>query len=309
MLTVDAFANTVAVTGAGGFIGSAVTAMLVERGATVRGLLGPPSERDRSPKPGGGLFGEIDDGPVLDELLADADLVIHLAGPPSVSGSFAAPQQCARVHVGGTAAVIAAAQRAGVRRLVYVSSAEVYGAGAPCPVSEDHPPTPVSPYGAAKLAAEALIRAAVHSSPLQAVVLRPFSVFGPGMSSASVVMAILRQALAGDPVAVADPRPVRDYCFVADVAEAVIAAAACPLPCDLETCNVCTGFGTSVADLARLVCTALGREARLKSRPAARRPADVQTLVGDRSRAASQLGWRPRVSLADGLQRMVAVAP
>ena len=308
-MSVDAFTKTVAVTGAGGFIGSAVTALLVERGITVRGLFGPPSEAARSPALGGGLFGEVDDGALLDELVADADLVIHLAGPPSLAGSFAAPEHCARTHVVGTAAVVAAAQRAGVSRLVYISSAEVYGAGAPRPVGEDNPPAPVSPYGAAKLGAEALIGAAVRSSRLQAVVLRPFSVFGPGMSSASVVMTIVRHALAGDPIAVADPRPVRDYCFVADVSEAVLAAGRCPLPGGLATCNVCTGLGTSVADLARLACTVVGRDLRLQSRPGAQRPADILTLVGDCSRAASQLGWRPRVSLAEGLQRMVAVAP
>jgi nucleoside-diphosphate-sugar epimerase len=207
--------------------------------------------------------------------------------------------------VEGTAAVVSAAQRAGVHRLVYVSSAEVYGPNAPGPVNEDHQAEPISPYGVSKLGAESVIGAAVRSSSLEAAVLRPFSVFGPGMSSSSVLMSILRQAEAGQVVTLADLRPMRDYCYVADVVEAIVLASLCPLPRSLSIYNIGTGVGTSVAELAAKVFESLGFEPSLRAEPSRRRPTDIFTLVADSSRAWAELGWRPQTSLSVGLRRLL----
>jgi nucleoside-diphosphate-sugar epimerase len=298
--------RVVVVTGAGGFIGSAVTAALVERGASVRALLGPPdAEVAAVPEGVASWYGMIDDGAVLDELAAGAQVIVHLAGSPSVSASFRDSAECIRTHVVGTAAVVGAAQRAAVARLIYVSSAEIYGPNAPRPVAEGYLPEPVSPYAAAKLGAEAVIAAAVRASSLEATILRPFSVFGPGMASTSVVMSILRQAQNGDGVTLADLRPVRDYCYVDDVANAIVWSCAQPLPRPLCTYNIGTGVGTSVGDLAEKVFTSLGRTPRIREDPRRRRPADILTLVSDSSRARAVLGWRPRTSLSAGLELLV----
>jgi len=110
------------------------------------------------------------------------------------------------------------------RKLIYVSSAEVYGRPLRSPVGEDHPLSARSPYGAAKIGAEKLIEAFVHAFGLRAVILRPFSIYGPGASSESLIPRIIDLARKGLPVLLRDLRPVRDYCFVTDLAEATASA-------------------------------------------------------------------------------------
>jgi UDP-glucose 4-epimerase len=296
----------VVVTGAGGFIGSALIELLLEHDALVRALIGPPAaEKAVVPETVFGRYGDINDTVVLDELMKGAQVVVHLAASSSVAASFEDPAECARVCVAGTAAVVAAAQRAGAYRLVYISSAEVYGPNSPLPVDEAHRAEPISPYAVSKLEAEAVIGAAVRASSLEAAVLRPFSVFGPGMSSSSVLMSILHQAEARQPVRLADLRPVRDYCYVADVVEAIALACIRPLTRRLSIYNIGTGVGTSVAELAAKVFANLELEPSLRSEPSRRRPADILSLVSDSSCAWAELGWRSRTSLSAGLERLL----
>jgi UDP-glucose 4-epimerase len=153
-----------------------------------------------------------------------ADAVIHLAGPPSVAASFDLPAEYARIHVGGTATVLDACRRLRIRRLVYLSSAEVYGQPQTNPVREDHPLEARSPYAAAKIGAEKFIESFAYSFALQSVILRPFSVYGAGLCSQSLIGAILHQARHGDSVRLATLAPIRDYCHVKDVATAILLA-------------------------------------------------------------------------------------
>lgn len=300
--------GTVLVTGAGGFIGSAVVEALVTRGARVRALAAAPGQTiwelppDVSP-----VFADIEDGETLAGMAAGADVAIHLAGPPSVHASFQSPLEYGRVHASGTLAILDACRAAGVPRFVYVSSAEVYGRPEVNPVPEGHPLDPRSPYAAGKAAAEHFVRAYAYSFGMQAVVLRPFSVYGPRLRRQSVMATILWQALEDDEVVLADLAPVRDYCFLDDVVEGVLAAASAPrLP--ETTFNLGSGTGTSVGEVAALALRLAGREVPIRADPSRRRPAgtDVDRLVADRSRADAVLGWTPAVWLEDGMCRTLA---
>ena len=133
---------------------------------------------------------------MLARLARGSDVFVHLAGPPSVRRSFDAPQAYVQTHVAGTAAALAAAQRACVRRFVYISSAEVYGRPQVNPVPEDHPLRARSPYAAAKIGAEQLSGHFATAYAMETVILRPFSVYGPGVSESSLIGTILRQATA-----------------------------------------------------------------------------------------------------------------
>ncbi len=293
------------VTGAGGFIGSAVTRLLSSRGVPVRALLGPPGAEVVQPPAGiATVLGEIDDLPAVRSFLEGSETVVHLAGPPSVAASFREPIEYTRIHVVGTATVLEACRGSGVRRLVYVSSAELYGRPEHNPVGEDERPRPRSPYGVAKLAAEALVHALAPDLGIEAVVLRPFSVYGPGSPSRSLVGTLVDQALRGEAVVLSDLRPVRDYCYVDDVAQAVVRACSRAIPRPVSVYNVGSGTGTSVAELARLALDAVGRDLPIRSgdpdRPSG---SDIPSLVADVGRIERELGWQAETSLPDGLAR------
>jgi nucleoside-diphosphate-sugar epimerase len=290
----------VLVTGGGGFIGRHVVQALAAAGAHVRCLNGPPG----SGLPANGaadIFeADIRDTPVLQQHAADADVVVHLAGPPSVAQSFADPCGYVRVHVEGTASVLEASRRTRVSHVIYVSSAEVYGVPDSNPVGEEHPARPRSPYAAAKTGAESLVEAYRRCHGLSALILRPFSVYGPGASPQSLIGRILSQLRAGQDVVVEDLRPVRDYCFVSDVARAVVLA--CSYRGECGALNIGSMQGTSVATIASLLTTAAGTGARIIEDASRRRRCDVLQLIADNRRATLALGWQPEVELAEGLR-------
>ena len=298
----------ITVTGAGGFLGPAVVAALTRHGASVRALIGPPNEVAKRPA-GAASVAQVDicDSSAIQKQVAGMDTVVHLAGPASVAASFEDPARYVRIHTEGTATVLQACRAEGVGRVVYISSAEVYGRPLHTPVVEDHPLSARSPYGAAKIGAEKLIEAYVGAFGLRAVILRPFSVYGPGASRESLIERIIGMARAGGPVVLRDLRPIRDYCFVTDVAEAV--AAACSLQnAELEICNIGTMRGTSVERIAALIVDALGaacpiQESRHRDRPG---NSEIYQLIADHRRARDVLGWAPAVPLEDGLRMTLA---
>lgn len=295
---------SVAVTGAGGFIGSAVVEALQAVGESVLALLGPP-DAPAHPSPSGvpSQTCEITDVAGLRTAFAGAQIVVHAAGPPSVFASLRDPIEFVRVHVLGTACVIEAMRAVGVSSIVYLSSAEVYGRPLDGVVDESHPPEPRSPYGAAKLGAEALLRAAAASFGLRGYILRPFSVYGPRMTPSSVLGSIVIQARHGDVVALADLAPVRDYCYVRDVADAVVLACGCAAS-GMATMNVATGVATSVRELVEAVGEALHRRLEIRVQGNERRPAEAEIarMVGDVAAIRRTLGWAPRYDLREGLR-------
>ena len=289
------------VTGGGGFIGRHLVRSLAGAGAHVRTLTGPPSSGLTAPAEASEAFeADICDIRALQDQAADRDVVVHLAGPASVAESCVDPLEYVRVHVQGTASVLEASRRAGVSRIVYVSSAEVYGIPVCSPVDEDQPLRPRSPYGAAKAGAEHLIEAYRQSYGQHAVVLRPFSIYGPGASQQSLIGRILSQLRAGGEIVVADLRPVRDYCFVSDLARAAVRA--CASDVDDGVFNIGSMQGTSVEEIAHMLRAAAGSDARVVERVSARRAGEILHLVADHRRARVMLGWQPEIGLHDGLR-------
>jgi nucleoside-diphosphate-sugar epimerase len=282
-----------AVTGAGGFIGSATVRALTRMGIDVATHSGPEQF-------------DICDVSALTRLFAGCEVVLHLAGPPSVAESLADPLAYARAHVMGTASVLEAMRRTQLRAVVYISSAEVYGTVERDRVDEDHPLAPRSPYGASKAAAETLVRAACAYQGVGGYILRPFSVYGERMSASSLMATILRQANVGDDVTVENVAPVRDYCYVDDLAQLIAQAASQPRG-DLVTLNAAYGKGYSVADVITAVGLALGRRLNIVEASESRRTrVEIARLVADVSAAQRELGWRATYDLQDGVRAMYA---
>ncbi|TKD52109.1 SDR family oxidoreductase [Sphingomonas baiyangensis] len=284
-----------AVTGTDGFVGSAL----------VR-LAGPlVYAQHRGPDAGG--F-DLAEQRRIETLFDGADVVVHLAGPSAVGKSFAAPAEFARVHAAGTASVLAAAERIGVRRFVHVSSAEVYGRVVPVPVVETAPIAPVSPYGAAKWAGEVLVASAAQRGAFDAVtILRPFSIYGPGLRSEGLVGRLVRQAAARVPMRVFSTAPVRDYVHVDDVVHALMLASA-RTSGGLLTLNIAAGRPVTVPDLAVLCAEIGGGPSELCEIGSADRPSalDILWLVADISFAERAIEWRPTIALRDGLRSCMA---
>jgi nucleoside-diphosphate-sugar epimerase len=298
--------RVVLVTGAGGFIGRVVVKALLDGHATVRALHGPADQpsvftgRQRLTT----HVGDITDMDVLREAASGADTAVHLAGPPSVQASFDSPAEYARAHVAGAAALLDVCRQMKVRRVVHISSAEVYGRASGTAVREDHPLNPRSPYAAAKIGAEQFVRAFTEVFGVSAVILRPFSVYGPGLSAQSLVGAICRMARSSEAIVVNDLAPVRDFCFVEDVADAVVRACVETIE-GVVTCNVGVGRGTSIADLAESILRLVGRRIPIRAGGNHARPgnSEIYRLVADTSRAWEVLQWRALTSLEEGLER------
>jgi len=207
--------------GANGFVGSAVLHALIRSGVTPLALCGPSVSPRPIPDGIKSLSCDLTDAEGLKTWISTLDVIIHAAGPPSVQRSFEMPEEYVRVHVQGTAAVLRACHESKVRRLVYISSAEVYGRPRVNPVPESHRLQARSPYAAAKIGAERMIEAYAESFGLEAVILRPFSIYGPNSTPESLLGTIIAMAHGGS-VRLRDLRPVRDYCYVGDLAKAVV---------------------------------------------------------------------------------------
>ena len=300
----DAQNRRIGLAGANGFIGSAILRHLRGMGLSPCTLCGPEiPEANCNDHPSC----DLTDTERLARWVDGLEVVIHAAGPPSVRQSFEMPEEYVRVHVQGTTALLQACRIAQVKKIVYLSSAEVYGRPATNPVSETHHLQPRSPYAAAKIAAEKMIEAYAESSGLSAIVLRPFSIYGPKPSSESLFGTILSMAQLGC-IRLHDLRPVRDYCYVDDLAVAV--SRACSLRNKgLKFFNIGTGKGTSVAEFTQCVLHALGMSLPvMEERSRSRNQSEIFDLVADATAAQNILGWNANINLHDGLRRSIGAA-
>jgi nucleoside-diphosphate-sugar epimerase len=295
--------------GANGFIGSAILQALMRTGVTPVALCGPSAQPYSLPCGVDSLTCDLTNGEALKSWVSGLDVIIHAAGPPSVQHSFEIPQEYVRVHVLGTAAVVHACHEANVGRLIYISSAEVYGRPEANPVGETHRLQARSPYAAAKIAAEHVIEAYARSLGLKAVILRPFSIYGPNPTPESLFGSIIAMAHS-DGVRLRDLRPVRDYCYVGDLAQAVLKAS-CFAAETFTVLNIGTGKGTSVADFAALVLQSMGTNLPvLEDRPSPRHSqSEIFELVADISMIRHVLGWHPETELEEGLRRSLGDRP
>jgi UDP-glucose 4-epimerase len=238
--------------------------------------------------------------------LQGADVVFHLAGNASGTVSVEKPRHDFHLNALGTCNVGNACLELGVRRLVYLSSAIVYGTPRTNPIHEDHPTTPFLPYGASKLSGELTLRSLHQAAGLPVVTGRSFVVYGPGEDprrAGGEVSQFLRWHLNEMPIPVVGDidRKTRDFIHVADLCRALIALAG--RGADGETYNLGSGTRVSMRELAEAVGTATGRPALLDADDSSLE--DSFSLVADVSRLTA-LGFTPRVTLADGLSALAA---
>lgn len=293
------------ITGAAGFLGSALANRLAWEGHQVRGLddLSTGDPQALSPDV---LFtrGDVNDRPKLWTLLQDVDCVYHLAARVSVPESVMYPREYNAVNVGGTVSLMEAMRDVGVHRVVFISSGAVYGDQQEQPLRESAIPAPRSPYAVSKLAAEYYVRTIGDLWGIETVSLRVFNAYGPGQhlpaSNPPVIPNFLRQASrSGTLVVHGRGAQTRDYVFVDDVVDAMVAAATAP-GLDNLVLNIGNGVETSLRELVRLVIEVVGGQVEIVENP--RTDPGVSRMRADLTLAREKLGYQPRVALAEGLR-------
>ena len=298
------------VTGGAGFIGSHLVERLVGEGHEVRVLddVSTGSRANLAHLNGRFEFveGDIRNPEACTRCVAGVEVVFHVAALPSVSRSLENPWASHDVNVTGTVRLLEASRKAGVRRVVYSSSSSVYGDTPTLPKAENLEPLPRSPYAAAKLAGEQFVLSFARAGFVEGVALRYFNVFGPrqdpNSAYAAVVPAFLKSARDQTPVPLyGDGFQTRDFTFVENVVEANLLAATKPAPeVSGWVVNVGSGRRTSLRELMELVDDITGCPVVID--PCPPRGGDVRDSLAALDRAAAVLGYRPRVSLAQGLK-------
>jgi UDP-glucose 4-epimerase len=241
----------------------------------------------------------------------DFDAICHLAAQIDVRKSVVDPGYDARTNVVGTLNLIQGVVESGRRtRFIFSSTGgALYGDFTPPPSGEEAPKEPDAPYGVSKLSAEYYLAAFARLYGLDLVALRYANVYGPRQDphgEAGVVAIFCGRILDGRPLtAFGDGRQTRDYVFVEDVARANLAAASAELPpvagVDGRAFNIGTSRETSVLELAEAIARAAGERLVIEHAPA--RPGELQRSAVRIDKATRWLGWRPQVSLDDGLSR------
>jgi UDP-glucose 4-epimerase len=249
--------------------------------------------------------GSILDRAAVGDAMAGADLVLHLAAL-WLGECLHDPRAALEVNVTGTFNVAEAAVAAGVQRVVYSSSASVYGDALAVPMTEEHPFNNRTMYGATKLAGEQILRALNDQHGLDYVALRYFNAYGPRMDDKGVYVSVIARALdrldAGlAPVVFGDGTQAYDFIHVADIARANVLA----LTADVGDAayNVATGVRTSIADLIAMLVEVSGVPLAPEFRPGER--SLVTQRVGGTDAAERDLGFTARIALRDGLRDLV----
>jgi nucleoside-diphosphate-sugar epimerase len=302
------------VTGAAGFIGSHLVERLLAMGDRVTAVDAFTPYYDPAVKQANtagwrhhpmasAVWADLRHDPV-EPLLADADLVFHLAGEPGVRRSWAenfVTHEENNIRI--TQRLLDAAARYPIQRFVYASSSSVYGNLTSCAATEDSPTRPHSPYGVTKLAAEHLCRVYADNFGVPTVCLRYFTVYGPRQRPDMALHRLVNAALTGAPF----PRygsgeQVRDFTYVDDAVAATVAAGRAVLPPGIVF-NVAGGGTASLRELIALVTRTSGRP--IEVRELDRQKGDVERTGACVDRATTLLNWRPATTLDDGVRRQV----
>lgn len=294
------------ITGAAGFLGSALANRLVSEGHVVFGLddlsTGDPKKLVSSVK---FSMGDVNDRSKLWTLLQEVDCVYHLAARVSVPESMLYPCEYNQVNVGGTVTLMEAMRDVGVHRVVLVSSGTVYGNQPTQPVNEHAIPNPRSPYAVSKLSAEYYVKTIGSLWGIETVCLRVFNAYGPGQHAPAVhtpvIPGFLRQAWENGTIVVhGDGNQTRDYVYVDDVVKAMLAAATAP-GINLSTINIGSGTETSIRELVHEVLEVTGGNPEVVYNP--RNEGGLSRLCADIGLAREKLGYKPVTTLPDGLKK------
>ena len=304
----------VLITGADGFIGSHLTELLAEKGNAVIALSyynafnswgwleGLKCLQDIEV-----LNGDIRDPHFCVKATRGVDIIFHLAALIAIPYSYSAPQSYVDTNVTGTLNICQAALENGCERVMHTSTSEVYGTAQYVPIDEHHPLQAQSPYSASKIGADAVATSFFKAFQLPVVIARPFNTYGPRQSARAIIPTIISQLAAGlHEIRLGAISPTRDFTYVKDTCEAILALAACEGAVG-EAVNIGSNREISMGDLFALINTLMDAEAVISREEQRRRPesSEVYRLKCDNTRLKTMTGFEPTRSLQSGLQKTI----
>jgi len=305
------------VTGGGGFIGSNLVEAILAQGDRVRvldnfatGRRSNLEDADAWAKAGGGAFqmfeGDIRDLATCRRAIAACDYVLHQAAIPSVQRSVKDPIGSNEVNVAGTLNLLVAARDEKVKRFVMASSSSLYGESETLPKVETMAPAPISPYGLQKLAGETYCGIFHRLYGLPAIALRYFNVFGPRQDPGSEYSAVIPKFISAikqgqTPTIYGDGEQTRDFSYIANVVQANLKACEAGPAAHGQAFNIACGERISLNELVGILAEFAGRPVQAAYAP--HRPGDIKHSLAAIDKARTLLGYRPGVSVRDGLRK------
>ena len=308
--------SKILVTGAGGFIGSHLTELLVREGFDVRAFvhynsLGSWGWIDSFPeeeKKNIEVFsGDIRDPNGVRDALRGCDAVFHLAALIAIPFSYHSPDTYVDTNIKGTLNILQAARNLGTSRVLVTSTSEVYGTAQYVPIDEKHPYQGQSPYSATKIGADRLAESFYRSFDLPVTIVRPFNTYGPRQSARAVIPTIITQLLAGrQEIRLGALSPTRDFNFVRDTANGFYQIFRSEKTIGQEI-NIATQKEISIGDLAKELIRQINPEAQIVCEEQRLRPekSEVNRLLGCNEKIMRLTDWKPQVSFEQGLAETI----
>jgi len=301
-------------TGSAGFIGSHLTEYLVERGYDVIAF-----DRYNSNNDWGWLekskyindfqviLGDIRDYDSVSKAMVGCDAVFHLAALIGIPYSYVSPLAYVRTNIEGTYNILEASKNLNIEQILVTSTSETYGSAQYIPIDEKHPLVGQSPYSASKIAADQLAVSYFKSFKLPVKIVRPFNTYGPRQSARAIIPTIISQLLSGKTeIELGSLTPTRDLTYVKDTcagfeeiykSDSLFGAAT----------NIGINAEISIGELAKLIADLMDIELSIKSINKRIRPEDseVQRLFCDNSKLLKHTGWRPNITLSNGIKEVI----
>jgi NAD dependent epimerase/dehydratase len=306
----------VLVTGAEGFIGSHLTEALVQKGAIVTALIKNNFQENQGFidefEPGTRkkikvIFSDVNDYNAVADAVRGNHVIFHLAAEISVPYSYVHPRIFVQTNIIGTFNVLMACKGHGVKKLIHMSTSEVYGTPEKVPIREDDQLKGQSPYSASKISAEKLAESFFSSYGLPVVVVRTFNTYGPRQSARAIIPTLITQALFRQKIFMGNDKPTRDFNFVLDTVHGLIKVAENSKLVG-QVVNIGSGKDISVGELAKKILQLTGSKAVVVRDPKRLRPkkSEVMKLRADNSKIRKFTGWKPETNLDDGLKQTIA---
>ena len=304
----------VLVTGADGFIGSHLAEMLVANGFQVKALSQYNSFNDWGwleelpcREEIEVLSGDVRDPHYCKHITKNIDIVYHLAALIAIPYSYVAPDSYVDTNIKGTLNICQGARDNNVGRVIHTSTSEVYGTAQYVPIDEKHPMQPQSPYSATKIAADAMAMSFFNAFDLPVTIARPFNTYGPRQSARAVIPTIITQIASGAKhIKLGDLSPTRDFNYVEDTCRGFMALADNDAAMG-ATVNIGSNSEISIGDTLNLIKELMGSDVEFVTDEQRLRPekSEVQRLWCDNSLIEQLTGFKPQVSIRDGLERTI----